>query len=808
MAKRTATKQAKDRQVVDAVVGGFAGRPYYPPYFDPRSVVDWFSSWVYICCKRNATAVSNQFLRMYSREKTNRKTSKITQKRANYVKATMSRYMTDETQEVVDHPWLQVIDYVNPILDRQGLFYLTTVSLQINGNSYWKLKKDKLGRITEIWWLPSHFVQPIFGGENVIDYYRFRHLKGYTDFSTDDVLHIRFPSPLDMIGGLGDLQGVFYAAETNKRMEEWENALFSNFAVPDLLLTPEEDVTGPQIQALQRSWDETYGTWRNRGKAAIAPFKLKPERLSDSVKDLQFPEGRKWILDQLAAGFGVPVPVILQDAAKYNNMRHGLYLWMHDTIKPILTGIAEAINTKIMPMYSENGTAWDDFTIGSRSKWFVCFDDPVPEDVDADAKRFAELYAGGLMTANESRHGLGLPDTDDEYGEERLVPSGVRTHDEIMSGCEMNQAQAGKHKLDTTIGERQLISEALRTEGTGDAEQDARLARLAFSLKEITDAARAFIEAKDDEMANMFRDVIADMMNMPKPTPIQTMAPGIVNPEQSAVEVPGVTHTQEEPDVGDKPQGKEGDGKDSKAIIEDCERRSVLAPLVRGKLSEVDVEDQPAEQRAESRISDVLRRWEVWALAALLFDETPLTTVPSWVVTELTSITYETHLQALSSGVSAGSEEIIGRSIDVAIPTAQQLQERAAQLAAQSVQTIIEGRIEELTRRVEALPDSPTPTDIQTTAAGAFTDAAIPAMIAATIVTRSINDGAEMVWTASGIAMKMWISQAGACEYCAPLHGTIIPVGDPFKTSWSRKPEIENPPLHPNCRCAIAAVME
>lgn len=93
--------------------------------------------------------------------------------------------------------------------------------------------------------------------------------------------------------------------------------------------------------------------------------------------------------------------------------------------------------------------------------------------------------------------------------------------------------------------------------------------------------------------------------------------------------------------------------------------------------------------------------------------------------------------------------------------------------------------------------------------------------ITRTEVATSANRGIVDAYKSSGVVVaKQWLTAPDACAYCAPMNGQIIGLDDSYFDQGSQwlgnadKPlpldyrSIEEPPLHPNCRCTTIAVIE
>lgn len=86
--------------------------------------------------------------------------------------------------------------------------------------------------------------------------------------------------------------------------------------------------------------------------------------------------------------------------------------------------------------------------------------------------------------------------------------------------------------------------------------------------------------------------------------------------------------------------------------------------------------------------------------------------------------------------------------------------------------------------------------------------------IARSEMIRSGSAGAEFAYTQSGVCKgKEWLISADACELCVPMSGKKAGLGKSFNTSGIdanldyTEGEMPYPPLHPNCRCTIIAIL-
>ncbi len=858
----TSGKRAADRRVVAIATARGRGYAHIPPNVDSRHLIERLASWIYICIERNATEVSQHALRLYNSKASNVQRGKtISVVNRKYLKSVVPQRVTREAVEIEDHPFLDLMEYVNPILDTCGLFWLTTAYLQLEGNAYWHVAVNGFGTPVEVWPLPAQYIYPILGEENVIDQYELRYLTSVVRFPADEIIHFRFPSPLDMVSGLGNLKGILFAAETNLRMQEWENAFFTNYALPDFILSPKGDMSEAQQRQLTADWDREYGGWRNRGKMAVSPTEVKIERLSMTAKEMQYKESRKDVREEIAAGIGVPINIVTVDGITFNNMRHGLALWMRSRIRPIQRVIASELNTSMMPRYASSGPPTLMSPLPRRSPLFVAFENPVPEDVDADAERLMKLSGGvPMISPNEGRAELGREPT--EWGEEPMIPGGMRRPSEPIAGAQFPGGM---------------------TDGLGDgsASEDGEPSEPQFKVGELMAAIKDAVNIKDEELANALRDKLAELLGTTV-APIEEIKPatsgstGIVDPDEEDVRAQEVTDAngngkpskeegsgktegkqeQEKDDESEdgKPKpaksaaaegidsrpgeddgivgrqdgeagGQDGaDGELAKAVLEteakfalentDPDRKGT------GFTDKLKVLLEAFEQTVTSKLGELGDRlgFGKRKLLPLLYDRA------EWVET-FADESYPFTVVAFERGEQLGANDLQGAGVafeSMTLPT-DQVEKHVRRLTRDFASEVVDVVGDDVYKAVkEGLKAEENVHGIAKRIAAVYGEKRDSAAerIARTEVNRALNAGAQETWKSAGIVQNEWLASVDACEFCTAMNGKRVALGEPFVkagatirgadggTYTAKYGNVLHPTLHPNCTCTVVPIVE
>lgn len=93
---------------------------------------------------------------------------------------------------------------------------------------------------------------------------------------------------------------------------------------------------------------------------------------------------------------------------------------------------------------------------------------------------------------------------------------------------------------------------------------------------------------------------------------------------------------------------------------------------------------------------------------------------------------------------------------------------------------------------------------------GLRVNAARADVIAVTETTRAYAEGEKAAYLADGIRRWRWQTNNDelVCKRgCRELNGKIVEIGQPFTKDRKGK-DVTEPPLHPNCRCWVAPVVE
>lgn len=306
---------------------------------------------------------------------------------------------------------LKLVRRINPEETYQDFIEANMVHLGTAGESYLEKVRNRLGEVTELWtWNPEN-VEPIPDGSGTrrILGYRFRVADGRAVvLKAEDVVPIRVYNPGNSLRGMSAVPSIWDDIQGDKNAARYNRALLKQGARPGGIIMPTEGDLGPEeLERLRQSMRMAQDGPHNAGKTMVLPHGINYERDSQTNKDMDFLNMRKFSREVVAGIVGVPPLVIGNfDSANYANAREQLRAFWDYVGKPWLMKILGALNESLVhPEIDE------DLELRADMAQIDALVDSQTTRVDNVSK----LVQGGILTLNEGRKELGkqaIPDGD------------------------------------------------------------------------------------------------------------------------------------------------------------------------------------------------------------------------------------------------------------------------------------------------------------------------------------------------------------------------------------------------------------
>ncbi len=380
------------------------------------AVMKKFSGWVYVCASRNAATVASVPLRLYVRGGASTEAKgwyggqPVTGKHRAYLETKQKATLPDVT-EITVHPALELLRLANPVAVGFELIETTVIHEELVGNAYWYLEPwtdpVRAGLPQHIWPLRPDLMTPVPNKNK-------NGLKGYlygtnpataTAFTVDEIIHFKYPNPLDSLVGLGPAQAGIMAINRSTAMAEWKQALYDNHCRPDFMIVVPDQTSDDEIKNLYDQFDKRFRVRGNKWRKAGRPWITTADK---DIKPLSFPPSQmgdiaqaKLDRDEVYQMFGVPVTTG-EVAHSRAAAQTGEYVYMRSTVAPRLIRFEQTLNEFLAPLYDD--------------RLFFAFDNPVPEDREALRQDVEMGVTKKLLTRNEGRQALGYDEHPDAEG--------------------------------------------------------------------------------------------------------------------------------------------------------------------------------------------------------------------------------------------------------------------------------------------------------------------------------------------------------------------------------------------------------
>ncbi len=336
---------------------------------------------------------------------------------------------TDPDGTIVEKgPMVDLLWEPNPTDTRFSLIERLVTHLNVTGNAYvWK-RRDKGGRIRELYGLRPDRVSIKVNAKGEIEGYFLK-----VDDSdrgkllpADDVIHMLLPDPSDDFYGLSPIAVMARYGDLDTQSADYLRAFFLNGGAPAGLLKLKNRAPIAERNRIQAAWKEMYGTHTGWHDIAVLDAEAEYEELGSRPEKLAMSSIFNVTESRICSAFGVP-PIVVQvmvglENNVWGNYREAVKSMWNETVIPQYDRIGDALTRGLVDDDASGGGLGQDVEIAfDYSKV-----DALREDQDSRRTFALDGWEKGLMTLNEARKQAGLePVTDSEGDERKKAPDPV-----------------------------------------------------------------------------------------------------------------------------------------------------------------------------------------------------------------------------------------------------------------------------------------------------------------------------------------------------------------------------------------------
>jgi HK97 family phage portal protein len=317
------------------------------------------------------------------------------------------------------HPLCRLLDAPNPWLTAWELWYLTVVYLELTGNCFWYIAPSANGTPAELWVIPTPWVRVLPDPTQYVRGYEVAApgVPGET-FSPREIVHLKYPNPLDPHRGLSPLQAVALTVDANVELLKSRHQTFLAGPRPGIVLRTDQTLTDQTVLRLEDRLKEKYAGRTAWYRPLVLEQGLTASPWTLTPAEMDFLNSSKMTRDEIFALFRVPPPV----TGVVENVGLGSDIWAgaravfcEGTVQPKLELIGQVLTRDLARRFGPDVA--------------VSVPDCSPRNQD-QRRKDDELDATlGLRTYNEIRRGRGLAPYADPRFDLPFIPSdatGVR----------------------------------------------------------------------------------------------------------------------------------------------------------------------------------------------------------------------------------------------------------------------------------------------------------------------------------------------------------------------------------------------
>ncbi|HYH68456.1 MAG TPA: phage portal protein [Urbifossiella sp.] len=301
------------------------------------------------------------------------------------------------------HPLARLLDRPNPWLTPWELWYLTVVYLELTGNCFWYVAPQsvgdtRLGTPGEIWLIPTPWVTVLPDAREFVKGYRVAAPGAAAEtFGPDEVIHLKYPNPLDPHLGLSPLQANALAVDANTELLRARVQTFQNGPRPGVVLRTEQTLTDQTVTRLEDKIQAKFAGRDNWHRPLILEQGLAASPWTLTPAEMDFLNSSRMTRDEILAVFRVPPPI----TGIVENMGLGADIWFgarvmfcEGAVQPKLDLIGQCLTRDLGRRYGPDVA--------------MSFPDCSPRNADQRRKDDETDARLGLRTVNEIRRGRGL----------------------------------------------------------------------------------------------------------------------------------------------------------------------------------------------------------------------------------------------------------------------------------------------------------------------------------------------------------------------------------------------------------------
>jgi len=364
-------------------------------------LVEAYKSWVYRACDKIAKTVATVPMRLFVYR--SRMTQKIVRNiswkfvyRSLETEADRNYFVKNQNfqrEEVIDHPYLDLLRHPNDLMTRFSLWYNTMVRLELSGLVGWLKIRDRLGVTRRIIPLPATKyarLRPKVSSAMELQAWEYQDGDIRQKFNPDEVFPMIYPHPASPFQGMSPLMAQIIPYDLDLFLMQQQKAFFQRGANPGMILTTDQKLNHDQISEIQHQINEKYAGALMSGETMVLHSGFKHEKLGQTGRENLLTDVANFARDKLLTAYDLSPGVVgIVDDVNRASMKGLKDTYILDCIRPKCYLMEEAQETWFLPDYDEGLTCE--------------FDLPSTDDEQFKLRERESNLKTGFRTINEER---------------------------------------------------------------------------------------------------------------------------------------------------------------------------------------------------------------------------------------------------------------------------------------------------------------------------------------------------------------------------------------------------------------------
>lgn len=333
-----------------------------------------------------------------------------------------------KSEKLPDHPLQALLDMPTPNgeLSFEEIQFWTAWALHIDGNAYWlKIRSGNAesGNVIQLWPISPMLMAPATAqnSNDWISFYTYQDRPNHiTPVPINNVVHFRLGlDDRDMRKGLSPLKNLVREISTDEESTRFIDTLLKNYAVPGLVVIPQNGVTvasEDEADRISSKMARKFGS-DNRGNVAVMSKEVKVEQFGFSPKDLDISILHRVPEERISGVLGVPAIVAGLgaglDRATYDNAEALIEFFTERKLIPLWRANARKLNASLKPDFTSDPNIFLDYDLTNVRA--------LQEDEDTKYERLTKAVGKPFIKRNEARTDVGL-DPIPEWDAEDAAP--------------------------------------------------------------------------------------------------------------------------------------------------------------------------------------------------------------------------------------------------------------------------------------------------------------------------------------------------------------------------------------------------